>query len=89
MTKLLVDLNFGSNLKAIRKSQNMTQEDVCTQLALHGRPMSQSTYAQIETGKRNIFLSDLITLRIIFNVTYDELFHDLIPINKYDIDTKL
>ena len=89
MAKLLLDLNFGANLRAIRKSQGLTQEYVCTQLALHGRPMSQSTYAQIETGRRNIYLSDLITLRIIFNVSYDELFQGLVPINKYDTDKEL
>lgn len=62
MTKLLLDLNLGVNIKAIRNSREMTQEDVCTQLDLHGHLMSQSTYAQIETG-RNIYLSDLITLQ--------------------------
>lgn len=89
MTKILLDLDLGINLKAIRKSLEMTQEDVCTQLALLGRPMSQSTYAQIETGKRNIYLSDLIALQIIFNTSYDELFRDLVPINKYDINGEL
>jgi len=46
----------------------------------------QNNYAQIESGKRNIFLSDLIALKEIFGVSYDELFKDLKPISKYDTD---
>lgn len=84
MTKLLQDLNLGTNLKLIRNSRKMTQEDVCVQLSLHGRPMSQSTYAQIESGRRNIFLSDLIALKDVFGVSYDDFFQNLRPINKYD-----
>jgi len=44
--------------------------------------MLQSTYAQIETGTRNIFVSDLIAIKRILNVSYDEFFKDLEPIIK-------
>ena len=50
--------------------------------------MSRSTYSQIEIGKRNIFASDLITLKKIFKTSYDELFKGLIPINKYENENK-
>ena len=53
-----------------------------------GRPMLQNNYAQIESGKRNIFLSDLIALKNIFNVSYDELFENLEPLSKYDSEEK-
>ena len=51
-----------------------------------GRPMLQSNYAQIESGKRNIFLSDLLVLKEIFEVSFDDIFKDLKPINKYDLE---
>ena len=82
MTKINQDINLGENLKRIRTSKGYTQSDVCSKLDLVGRPTLQSTYAQIETGKRNIFLSDLIALKRIFNVSYDEFFVGLEPINK-------
>lgn len=85
MTKILQDVNLGINLKRIRKSKGLTQDEVCAKLALLGRPMVQNNYAQIESGKRNIFLSDLIALKEIFDVSYDDLFKDLKPISKYDL----
>ena len=46
--------------------------------------MSQSNYALIESGKRNIFLSDLITIKEILNISYDELFDGLTPLSRYE-----
>jgi len=86
MGKIIQDINIGVNIKKIRDSQGLTQEQVCAKLTIIGRPMGQSTYSQIETGTRNIFVSDLIALKHIFNIEYNEIFQNLIPINKYDLE---
>ncbi len=83
MAKILQDLNIGANLRALRKKRGLTQNDVCAQLAHMGRPMLQSTYAQIESGSRNIFVSDLIALKRVFHADYDDFFLGLEPISKY------
>ena len=84
MAKVLQDINIGDNLQKLRKAKGLTQNDICAKLSAVGRPMLQSTYAQIETGARNIFVSDLIALKSVLNVPYDEIFKDLVPINKYE-----
>lgn len=84
MAKLLQDISIGSNLQRIRKARNLTQNDVCAKMAIEGRPMLQSTYAQIESGKRNIFISDLIALKKVLHTSYEEIFEGLVPINKYE-----
>lgn len=86
MTKILQDVNLGANLKLLRNSKGLTQDDVCAKMSVMGRPMLQSNYAQIESGKRNIFLSDLLVLKEIFEVSFDDIFKDLKPINKYDLE---
>ena len=86
MTKILQDVNLGANLKQLRNSTGLTQDDDCARLSVMGRPMLQSNYAQIESGKRNIFLSDLLVLKEIFEVSFDDIFKDLKPINKYDLE---
>lgn len=86
MTKILQDLNLGINLKRLRMKAGITQDEICARMGIEGRPMSQSNYALIENGKRNIFLSDLIVLKNILNTSYDELFDGLIPINRYDTE---
>lgn len=85
MAKVLQDISMGENLKRIRKSKNMTQNDVCAKLTLMGRPMCQSNYAKIETGTGNIFISDLIALKRIFRVSFDDFFEGLEPIDKSSV----
>lgn len=82
MPKVLQDISIGKNIQILRKARGMTQVELCSQLGALGRPMLQSTYAQIETGTRNIFVSDLIAIKRILNVSYDEIFKDLEPIIK-------
>lgn len=83
MAKILQDVSIGTNLRALRRTRGLTQSDVCAQMSRLGRPMSQSTYAQIESGARNIFVSDLIALRRVLHTDYDAFFKGLEPINKY------
>ncbi len=84
MSKVLQDVSLGDNLKKYRKSRGLTQAEVCAKLTLLGRPMLQSNYAQIENGQRNIFVSDLVALKQIFGVSYNELFEDITIKSKYD-----
>ena len=58
MAKLIQDLSIGGNLRKLREARGLTQEDVCARMAQLGRPMLQSAYSQIETGRRNLFVSD-------------------------------
>lgn len=83
MAKILRDLSIGDNLRTLRKKRKLTQNDVCAQMAQMGRPMLQSTYAQIESGSRNIFISDLIALKRVLRADYGDFFADLEPINKF------
>lgn len=88
MTKILQDVSLGANLKQIRNSKGFTQDQVCVKLSVIGRPMLQSTYAQIESGRRNIFLSDLLALKEILGVSFDDFFKGLKPLNKYDFEER-
>lgn len=84
MSKILQDISIGDNLRKLRGLKGMTQTQLCAQMQIRGRPMQQSTYAQIETGVRNIFISDLIVLKQVLETSYDDIFKDLIPIEKFD-----
>lgn len=83
MAKILQDVSIGENLQAFRRARGLTQNDVCAQMSRLDRPMSQSTYAQIESGARNIFVSGLIALRRVLHTDYDEFFKGLEPLNRY------
>ena len=77
MQKLIQDMHFGENLQKIRKSCGLSQYDVVRELQLRGRDMTRANYAHIEQGIRNIFISDLVLLREIFGVSYEDFFEGL------------
>ncbi len=77
MQKLRPDMNIGKNIQTIRKSKKMTQEQTIAKLQLMGLPITKSTYAKIETNRMNIRVSELVALKIIFDVPYDKFFDEL------------
>lgn len=76
MQWILQNVPIGRNIQAIRMSKNMTQMEVIEKMQLIGSTMSRSTYANIESGRRNIKASDLKALKLIFDVDYSEFFLD-------------
>lgn len=60
----LVLINFGKNLRKIRISKKMTQEELAEKAGL-----TRSYYTEIETGKRNISLINLFKLSTALQVT--------------------
>lgn len=76
MQWILQDIPLGRNIQTVRMSRNMTQMQVVEKMQLIGSSISRSTYAKIETGRRNIKASDLRALREVLNVDYSEFFKD-------------
>ena len=76
MQWILQDIPLGRNIQTVRMSRNMTQMQVVEKMQLIGSSISRSTYANIETGRRNIKASDLRALREVLNVDYSESFKD-------------
>lgn len=77
MQKFLQDIHIGYNIKRLRQSKGLSQDDMVARLQLRGRNISRATYAHIEQGIRNIYVSDLILIRQILNVSYEDFFQGL------------
>lgn len=78
MQKLRPDMDIGQNIRRLRKISKMTQDQVVAQMQLMGIEISKSTYAKIETNRMNIKVSELMALKIIFNVEINEFFDNLL-----------
>lgn len=76
MQWILQDIPLGRNMQTIRMARNLTQMQVVEKMQLLGSTISRSTYANIESGRRNIKASDLKALKIILDVEYSEFFKD-------------
>ena len=72
--KIKQDLNIGANIRKLRNSLDLSQEQVVTRLQLNGIDMSRSIYSQIECGTYNIRVSELLALANIFNVDINSFF---------------
>ena len=53
------DVSIGNNLRNLRTTANLTQEQVVAQLQLRNLPTTRSIYSQIEAGTYNIKISEL------------------------------
>jgi len=71
------DISIGSNLKALRLRNKLSQEDVAVKLQVMGFTMSREIVSQMELGRNNIRVSVLLALKELYNATFDEIFADL------------
>ena len=85
MSKLLGNKQLGENIKRIRLSCGLTQEQTGAKLQLLGSSLSRSTYSLIEIGRGNLFVNDLVALQKVFNGEFEVFFRD-IPPSRYPQD---
>jgi len=71
---VLREKRFSNNLLRLRKTSGLSQYNLVAEMQLLGSSMSRSTYAKIEIGERNIKVTDLVVLRKIYDVAYEEFF---------------
>ena len=64
---------IGKNIRTLRERSNMTQEVLATKLQLYGCDITRSAIAKIEVGQRHLYVDELILIKEIHNVTFDEL----------------
>lgn len=79
MSKLLSNEILGENIRQIRLSCGLTQEQTVAKLQVLGSPLSRSTYSLIEMGRGNLFVNDLVGLQQVFGVSYEMFFKDIPP----------
>lgn len=75
--KIRLTPSFGNNLRRIRKAHGYTQEEIIAKLQLKNLDISRSAYAQIECGTYNIRISELIALKEIYNISFDDFFEGI------------
>ena len=72
--RITQDHNIGSNLRKLRKRNDLTQRQVAEELCRMGIRTSREIYAQIECGTHGIPVSMLKNLKILYGCTYDDIF---------------
>ena len=75
--KLKRDMRMGDNLRRLRLDHGYSQEKLCAELQRRGCDIGRTTYAKYESGELNIRASVIVTLKKIYNCSYDDFFAGL------------
>ncbi len=64
----------GKNIRNLREKCNMTQEILSVRMQLAGCDITRSAVAKIEVGQRHLYPDEVILIKEILNVSYEEIF---------------
>lgn len=70
-----IEKRIGNNIRALREKSGMTQEMFATKMQLKGCDMTRSAVAKIEVGQRHLYPDEIILIKEILNVTFEEIFN--------------
>lgn len=68
---------LGQNIRRLRMERKLSQEQLAAQLQVRGCDVTRSALAKIEVGQRHIYPDELVLLRELLGITFDELFVSL------------
>ena len=68
-----VEKRVGINLRSLRERAGLTQEQLSAQLQVRGCDITRSALAKIEVGQRHLYPDEIIMLRQVLNVSFDEI----------------
>lgn len=69
-----IEKKIGNNIRLLRESVKMTQDELAAKLQLNGCDITRSAVAKIEVGQRHLYPDEIILIKQILNVSYDDIF---------------
>ena len=70
---IITEKRVGANIRRIRESKNMTQENLSAKLQVRGCDITRSALAKIEVGQRHLYVDEIIHLKEIFSVSFEDI----------------
>lgn len=69
-----IEKKIGQNIRRLRERAGITQEYLATRLQLDGCDITRSAVAKIEVGQRHLYPDEIVLIRKILNVNFEEIF---------------
>ena len=69
-----IETKVGNNIRSLREKRGMTQELLSAKLQVLGCDITRSAIAKIEVGQRHLYPDEIILIKQILGVSYDEIF---------------
>ncbi len=71
----LIEKKIGDNIRKLREQAGFTQDYVATKLQLSGCDITRSAIAKIEVGQRHLYPDEIMLLKKILKVSYEDIFN--------------
>ena len=71
----LIETIVGNNIRKLREKAGITQETLATKLQLLGCNITRSARAKIEVGQRHLYPDEIIFIKRLLKVSYDDIFN--------------
>lgn len=68
-----IERRVGQNIRALREKAGLTQETLAAQMQVRGCDVTRSALAKIEVGQRHLYTDEIIVIRALLGVSYEEL----------------
>lgn len=69
-----IEKRIGQNIRNLREKANLTQDILAAKMQVNGCDITRSAIAKIEVGQRHLYPDEIILLKEILNVSYEEIF---------------
>ena len=69
-----IEKKIGANVRMLREKKGMTQEELSVKLQVLGCDITRSAVAKIEVGQRHLYPDEIVLIKNILEVEYDEIF---------------
>ena len=69
----IIEKKVGQNIRKLREQTKMTQETLSARLQVNGCDVTRSALAKIEVGQRHLYVDELILIKEILQVSYEEI----------------
>ncbi len=69
-----IELKIGNNIRMLREANGITQDELAARLQVNGCDITRSAVAKIEVGQRHIYPDEIILIKKILNVSFDDIF---------------
>nr|MBQ8890745.1 helix-turn-helix transcriptional regulator [Clostridia bacterium] len=69
-----VEKKIGRNIRILRERAGLTQEQLAARLQTRGCDVTRSALAKIEVGQRHVYPDEIILLKEILSVSFEEIF---------------
>ncbi|MBQ8310562.1 MAG: helix-turn-helix transcriptional regulator [Clostridia bacterium] len=69
-----IEKKIGKNIRNLREKAGFTQDYLAIKLQLNNCDITRSAVAKIEVGQRHLYPDEIILIKQILNVEYEDIF---------------